>query len=433
VRRHVPVAAIAAGVLAWSAAPAHAAWGPVLRPPHSENASRVSLAVNASGDVGVAWTEETDGSTVVRAFARRAGRSGRVHVLARAPRRPVGGLAAALDARGELTVVWVDQHQGTRRAGPITVRAAFRTPGGRWSGAQVVSRSSALGDSLPRLAASPGGAVALTFNAGIRAAPGVAVAWRTPGRRFGPVRRASGGARGYLQHPTLAFDARGRAYLAGTWLCNDESRSHGVLFTAAPRSRRFTGPRVIAPAPATHVGVALTGARSLSVAWLRAGCSTSEDLSGPVLARVLGAATAGAPVVVDPRPSRGLLLSPVPAGGADLTWTHYDMATPAGAIATARLAPDGTAGPAAPPQDGWAPVAATPAGSRLLALLHPDGFVPPDDGLAAQAAAQAPLQVAPLGPPSAFDAAVAPSGDALAVARRGGDRLRIAVWRRPAA
>lgn len=141
----VTAAAIAGlAVAAIGVAPARAGWGPILRPAASAGAGQVALAVNGSGDVGVVWIQERHGIVTVRAGVKRGARPLLVRTLLSLRGGAVQGLAATLDRRGELTVAWVDRGPSRAgRGGAMTVRAAYRTPGGRWSRVQAVSRTSA--------------------------------------------------------------------------------------------------------------------------------------------------------------------------------------------------------------------------------------------------------------------------------------------------
>jgi hypothetical protein len=176
---------------------------------------------------------------------------------------------------GELTVAWIDQ-QGN---GHHTVRAVYRTATARWSAIQTIAFTAPFIYAYPRLAASATGTVALAYDAATRDVPGMAVAWRTTGRAFGVPTAVPGGV---LSEPTLAIDAAGTTFLAGTARCDEESLSRGALLTAPAATHRFGTPLTITPHPATEVRFVLTGTGTGVAAWLGAGCSTSELLSGPV-------------------------------------------------------------------------------------------------------------------------------------------------------
>jgi hypothetical protein len=419
--RRVLLPILSAAIVAPSSA--QAAWGPVLRPSGSGGASATALAVGASGDVVTAWTRETGGTVAVRAAVGT-----RTHVLLRARNRAVTGLTAAMSARGEATVVWVEQAQTSGlRAGPITVRSAFRPRGGDWSAVATVSRSSAFVNAQPRLAVAPDGTVALTFNAAIAAAPGVGVAWRSRGHGFGEIRPVAGTAHDALQDPVLTFEPDGRLDLAGIARCGG-AQSIGVLHTAAPGGRRLSGPRTLTGPPATHLRFVVTSSGRAVAAWVGAGCSTAEDLNGLVLARTLRDGALSEPALVDGLPSRDLVLAGTSGGAAEASWTHYPAGLPDGAVVTSRIAPDGLASMPVPAADGWTAVASTRRATRVVERVLPSGFGSPQ-AVGARAFDGGPVDVAPLPGPARFAVAAAPSGTALAAASPGAGALRVSVWR----
>ncbi len=249
---------ILAAVVAALVAPSETqgAWSPPLRPAGRATQRRSRSRSTAQVSVGTAWVGTNAGVTSVRAAVGARG-----HTLLRSRNRAVTGLTVVVSDRGEATVAWMEQRlTGGARAGPIVLRAAFRTRTGRWSPAQRVSRAGTFADAQPRLAVAPDGTVALTLNAGIEAAPGVAVAWRSAGHRFGRLRPVAATGDDVLFEPTLTFDARGRGRLAGIAGCGSAA-SHGVLLTASGPRRPFRGPRTIAAAPATHLRFAPTARR----------------------------------------------------------------------------------------------------------------------------------------------------------------------------
>ncbi|HEV8152185.1 MAG TPA: hypothetical protein VGP78_04590 [Solirubrobacteraceae bacterium] len=217
---------------------ASAAWSAATPVPLSTDAMWPAATVDGRGDLAVAWIQESRSgghATVrVRAAFRAAGATRfSVRTLVAGRDLAARGAAVALDGRGELTVAWIEQASDNGRThGHKTVRAAFRTPTGRWSPTQAVGRSSAFNYAAPRLAATPGGTVVLTYNARVAAAPGVAAAWRSRGHRFGAIQAVPTG-HGYLLDPTLAYDPAGRAFLTGTQGC-DSRQSSAVLFTGRP-------------------------------------------------------------------------------------------------------------------------------------------------------------------------------------------------------
>jgi hypothetical protein len=354
-------------------------WSPVVRLPHANGPRVVAVAADARGDAAVAWFVASSSRTAP-AVVRVAVRRGRVgawseRLLRSARQLDVGGVAVAVASSGEVTVAWIDQIRGGQR----TVRAAYATPAGRWSTTHAVGIASPLHYAYPRLAVAADGTVALVYNAAIRSAQGMAVAWRRPGRSFAAPVAVPGGQ---LSEPTLVFDQTGRAFLAGTAQCDNESHSHGVLLTASASSHRFGLPRTITPTPATQVRFTLTGVGQGVAAWVGAGCSTSELLSGPVSARRVSTTRTGPVTTVEPIKSNDLHATRAPVG-LDLTFTTYTKAS--GTPLTAHVNADGTALPPGVPSNRWMPVAADSAGDQLLQTAVVRNFGPPD-ALAARAA-----------------------------------------------
>ncbi len=269
--------------------------------------------------------------------------------------------------------------------------------------------------------------MALTFNAAIAAAPGVGVAWRSPGHRFGDVRAVAGTAHDALRDPVLTYEPNGRLDLAGIARCGSAA-STGVLYTAAPGRRRLTGPRTVTGPPATHLRFVVTRSGRSVMAWLGAGCSTSEDLNGLVLARTLRDGVLSDPTLVDGLSSRELVLAATSGGAAEASWTHYPAGAPDGVVVASRIAPDGLASMPAPAPDGWTAVASTRRGTRVVARVAPFGFGPPQ-AVGARTSDGGAVAVAPLPGPARFAVAAAPSGSALAAASPGADALRVSVWR----
>ena len=414
------LAAVVAALVAPSSA--EGAWSPPLRPAGSSHASEVSLAVNGAGQVGTAWVGTNHGVTSVRAAVGAKG-----HTLVRSRNRAVTGLTVVMSERGEATVAWMEQRQaGGARAGPIVLRAAFRTRTGRWSRAQRVTRTTTFFDAQPRLAAAPDGTVALTLNAGIEAAPGVAVAWRSAGHRFGRLRPVAATGEDVLFEPTLTFDARGRGRLAGIVGCGSAA-SHGMLLTAPGPRRPFRGPRTIAAAPATHLRFVPSAPGRAVVAWIGASCSTGEDLNGMVFGRTLRDGLVSDPVLLDGLASRELVLAATSGGAAEATWTQYPPGLPQGSVVTSRIAPDGAASSPHAAVDGWSAVASTPRGARVVERLLPSGFGPAQGGRSAGGRGRL-VEVAPLPGPASYAVAAASSGAALAAAYAGDDALRVSVW-----
>ena len=383
----------------------------------------VAVAVDAHGDAGVVWVamQATPLKLGAVRVAVRRGRAGTwsAHMLRSARGLDVGGVALVVASSGEVTVAWIDQVDGGHR----TVWAAYRTPAGRWSGVQAVGLASPLHYAYPRLAVASDGTVALVYNAGIRAAPGMAVAWRRQGHVFGPIAAVPGGQ---LSEATLAFDSSRRAFLAGTALCDNESQSHGVVLTAASSTHRFGQPRSITPRPATEVRFALTGAGRGIAAWLGGGCSTSELLGGSVGARRVTTTNVGPITTVAPGEANDLEEIGAPAG-VDLSFTGFTGSS--GAVLLARVSADGTTQPPRVPADGWMPIAADAAGDQALQTAVAQNFGP-NRALAARAANSATVEPSPLTGPSYWIAAGSPNGRGLIAATTLLGTLKVATWTR---
>jgi hypothetical protein len=378
-----PLVLLALVWLAASAGPAAAAWSPAERLPDARGPRAAAVAVDARGDAAVAWVITSDrvfasphAVASIRVAYRLGGR-GRwsVGTLRAAYGLEVSGLVLAIAPSGEVTAAWIDETPGGRRM----VRAAYRPARGGWSAVQAIGTSSHFVYAYPSLAAAADGRVALVYDAGVRAAPGMAVAWRRPGHRFGRIAAVPGGLQ--LSQPTLAFDRGGRAFLAGTAGCDAAvaGANRGVLATAPAGTERFGQPRAITPAGVTELRFVVTGAGRGLAAWLGAGCSTSELLPGPVDAAAVGLRGTGPVTVVLPEAGvaasgeTGILASNLQIvgapGGSDLTWdengTAADGALVQDAPASAGVGVDGTA--TAPQARGpWTPLAADAAGDQVV-------------------------------------------------------------------
>jgi hypothetical protein len=394
----------------------------------ASNPRPVAVAADARGDAAVAWVV-TQGShakvTAVRVAVRR-GRSGAwsAHLLRRARNLSVGavgfrGLALVVAPSGEVTVAWVEQLGSGHR----TVRAAYRTPRGRWSAVQAVGYATPLAYAYPRLAVAASGAVALVYNAGVRAAPGMAATWRRPGRPFGRIAAVPGGG---LSEPTLAFDRAGTAFLVGTASCNNEAQSHGVVLTAPASSHRFGKARTITPHPATELRLVLTGVGRGLASWIGAGCSTTELLAGPVSTRRVGLTGAGPVKAVAPAYANDLQMVAAP-GGADLTWTQVDAVYPAGALLLAHVRADGTAETPHVPADRWMPIGADTAGDQVLQTAVAQNAGQPHT-IAARAAGSTTVDPSPIAGPAWWTAAGSTTGRTLIVATTLVGTLRVATW-----
>jgi hypothetical protein len=388
---------------------------------NASNPSLVAVATDTRGDAAVAWVV-SQGTRPIVGAVRVAVRSGlrgswSAHLLRSAGNLNVGGVALVVASTGEVTVAWIDQVGSGHRM----VHAAYRTPAGRWSAVRAVGLASPLHYAYPRLAVARNGIVALVYDAGVRVAPGMAVAWRRPGHAFGLIAAVPGGQ---LSEPTLTFDATGRAFLAGTALCDNESQSHGVVLTAPASSQRFGRPRTITPHPATEVRFAVTGTGRGIAAWLGAGCSTSELLGGPVSSRRVTTTTSGTLHALAP-PYANDLEMVAARGGVDLTWTGERGATVQ--LFLAHENTDGTTNAPQVPADGWMPIAADAAGDQVLQTAVAQNFGS-SRAVAARAADSTNVDPSPLTGPGYWTAAGSPTGRTLIVAATLQGALRIATW-----
>ena len=420
------VTALAIGLVALLPSTASAGW--TAPATISEAAGASPLAVNARGDVAVAWFEpaspgsaaNADAPVSVRAAIRRGGGT-RFSVRTLVARGPaVRDMALALDPRGELTVAWSEADRRTRR-----VRSAFRSVAGRWSAVQTIGTST-MANIATRVAAAPDGTVALTFNRGTSGPRRVMGAWRSRGRRFGaartlPLARA-------LRDSVLAFDRAGTAYLAGVRGCE------GVVLTATSRGRRFGAARTIAPAPVIEFRLAVTGRGSATAAWLSEGCYSTEPFGGAPMTATLRAGRITAPASLGDPLGLTLRLATAP-GGAEASWLSWPIGGPF--LRAASIARDGAPQPPHAPVDGWIAVAGDGRGDQLVTrpdvaqryrIVEEEIGARPADGGPVQ---PAPVTVASLGFDALHHAAAAPDGAALAVMSfpLTGGSPRITVWR----
>jgi len=428
--RRPPLALLVLAPTVLPAATAQAGWSPAQTVPGARAATLTStaLAVDGRGTTAVAWVDDGGASngrrhatTAIRVAVGRAGGSFSVRTLVRRRDLAVQGLTTTMDARGELTVAWIDALPHGHR----TVRAAFRTSAGRWSRVQAVGFSSAFAYAVPRLAVAPDRRVLLSYVAGVRAAPGVGVAWRRPGHRFAAVQ---GVGRLRIFDPVPAFDPAGHAYLSGIAECDNESRSHGVVRMTAPHGRRFGAPITVAPAPATELRLRMTGPGTAVAAWVGAGCSTTELLSGAILvAQVQGNAVTNRQVVYQAI-GRGLALTGGPASGVDATWTAFPASAPGGALLLAQANASGAFGAPGVPADGWYPVVADDAGDQVVAMSRPEGYGQ-SGAVGARPAGTSTVEPSPLPGPAWFSSTASPAVTrALAAASAAGGALRVATW-----
>jgi hypothetical protein len=397
---------------------ASATWSPAMDVPLSSGVLWPAVAVNARGDAAIGWIQEgrAHGHATVRVRAAlRTSGSNRYRVHTLLARRDVAarGVAVALDARGELTVAWIEQASDAGSLhGHKTIRAAYRRSDGRWSSVQSVGRSAAFNNASPRLTALPDGSVALTYNAFTSGPSGVAAAWRSPGRSFGRAQTVPVG-HDHLLDPALATDPAGTVYLTGTRGC---TRSDARVFVAVAPSgrRRFTSRVVVSGTPGKSARLAVIGAGTVAASWLSGRCNTTEDSGGVPMATTIRDGHAAAPVALGTDAAISLVTSPV-AGGADVSFATFPSTMPGGTLMTAHVLADGTVGAPAPPADGWIALAGDAAGDRLIG--HPDPNAAVVTPLAARSVTGRADEPAPVPAVGGWNTGVvaAPTGRALAV------------------
>ena len=323
------LAALVAGLLLFGAAPSLATWST----PRSVNSPGGSLATDGRGDVALAWeggvrrcshSRCTYEGLVKVAFGRSTGPLV-THTVWRHANASAYGVTVVLDARGELTVAWVDAHPNID--GQHTVRSAFRTLAGHWSAVQAVGDSSRLNPLLPedyvdpRLAVAPDREVLLTWNAGeVFKAPGrLAQAWRRPGHCFGPTAeyRLNGAGMG---DQTPVFDSGGSAHVYGVLTYtppHGRSGSNAVMLSTAAHSHRFGAPVVVAPSGGALV-VSFSAAGQAIAAWL----NPAGQLQPPAspYARVMLHGTLGAPVRLPSYGTKAVTAVAANGGGGSVGW-----------------------------------------------------------------------------------------------------------------
>lgn len=296
------------------------------------------FATNARGDVALAWPN-------VRSVGRPpnwwydssvkvalGGPTGRIvtHTVWRRAHSLIASVTVALDARGELTVAWIEEPSSTGASnGSLTVRALYRTASGRWSAPQAVVRSgTAFYYAHLELAVAPGGEVLLTWNAG--SAAGIDAAWRSPGHAFGAASIVSGSKNAAIFDPTPVFDPGGGAHVYGTGVTSTPRpappkpppRTRGVMLSTAAHSHRFGAPVIIVPPPADGLVVSFSAPGQALAAWLREPYPyDSESPWGSPYARVMLHGSWSAPVALEPH-SEGNVVTAVAGrgGGGSVGW-----------------------------------------------------------------------------------------------------------------
>ena len=447
------VAALVAGWLLFGASPSLATW---TTPRTLNSLGRPALATDGRGDVALAWVGGVrrcshsrcvyEGPVQV-AFGRSTGPLV-TRTVWRHANAGAYGVTVVLDARGELTVAWVDAHPNID--GQRTVRAAFRTPAGRWSAVQAVGHSSRLNPLLPvdyvdpRLAVAPDREVLLTWNAGeVFTPPGrLAQAWRRPGHRFGPTAeyRLNGAGMG---DQTPVFDSGGAAHVYGV-VSNTRpqgpSRSNTVMLNTAAHGHRFGAPVIIAPSGGALV-VSFSAAGQAIAAWLN---NHGSGEPGFPYARVMLHGTLGAPVALPSDRTQAVTAVAANGGGGSVGWVPEPVSATPDSVMVATADASGRFSPPSVQADRLAPAARDGAGDILL--REPDVFsgsyslagAPFASPFAVQPATGGALQPSPMprtqspfaqSSPGTVFATTEPVGRGAAVAWPLGNILAIATWR----
>lgn len=440
--------ALVAGGLLFGAAPCLATWST----PRSVNAPWGHLATDGRGDVALAWEGVVRRCSHSRciyeglvkvAFGRSTGPLV-TRTVWRHASTEVYDVTVVLDARGELTVAWVDAYpniDGTR-----TVRAIYRTPAGCWSAVQAVGHSSQLNPLLPvdyvdpRLAVAPDREVLLTWNAReVFTAPGrLALAWRRPGHRFGPTAEYRLNGAG-MEDQTPIFDSGGAAHVYGA-VSNPPSYGppRNVMLSTAPHSHRFGAPLVVAPSGGALV-VSFSAAGQAIAAWL-------SPAGGPpslVYARVMLHGTLGAPVALPSDGTKAVTAVAANGGGGSVGWVPEPASAAPYSVLVATADASGRFSLPSVQANRLVPVARDGAGDILL--REPSVFsgsyslagTPFASPFAVQPASGGALQPSPLPatqspfaqPTSATFATAEPVGHGVAIAWPLGNRVAVATWR----
>ena len=411
------------------------------------------LATDARGDAALAWTSVRQVGLVrtrVAVHVAFIGPGGRVaeRTVWSNGDAIVGGVAVALDARGELTVAWIAaaraRNGGT--SGPHTIRAAYRNASGRWSAAQKVGSSGPLMSADLHLAVAPDREVLLTWVAHTARAPGVAAAWRRAGHGFGAEGAVSRAKGAMMILPTAVFDSGGAAHVYGTGGCG--RRGCATMVSTKAHGHRFGAPLLIAPAPAEYPIVSFSAPGRALIAWEAGIFEDLEPSFAAPYARIMSAGALGPPIAL--QPGTALTASAVNAvaangGGGTASWVAWPATSPPGPgapfVMLAALGADGRFSQPSVAADGLVPALRDGAGDTLLRQIGPSAALEagaPPSPIAMRPAAGGPPQPSPVQlpsgtpAPSAFLAGLATTeaaGAGAAVAWVAGTQLSVATWR----
>lgn len=432
--------------------PALGAWSAVRTVGWSATAYGVVMATDARGDTALAWrTEQNVGLVRTRSAVNVAfiGAGGRVAVrtLWRSSDALLGGVVVALDAQGELTVAWIAAPRGRSGAtlSSHTIYAAYRSPSGRWSAVQTVGYSGPFLAADLRLAVAPDREVLLTWRGHTSKAPGVAAAWRQPGRGFAPYVAVSRSKSAVMFDPTPVFDSDSAAHVYGTVSCGRGIKTCVTMVSTGARSHRFAAPLVIAPAPAEFPVVSFSAPGRALIAWEAGDFEGLEPYFAAPYARVMRSGSLTAPVALQPSSaSVASSLNAVAAneGGGTVSWSGGPSLYPGSArvmLAVGDASGRFSAASASP--SGLMPALRDGAGDVVLRLGEGSaGAEPVPSPVALQPVAGGPVQASPmpLAPTSpmatasasfAGMATVQPLGAGAAVAWISGATLDVSTWR----
>jgi hypothetical protein len=430
--------------------PALAGWSAPLGVSYSTAGFRyVALATDGRGDTAVAWANERNVGLVQTrtavnvAFSNASGRV-TTRTLWSSGNALVGGVAVALDAHGELTVAWNSAARARNGAtlSPHAIHAAYRSPSGKWSPAQIIGYSGPFLSADLRLAVAPDREVLLTWRAHTQTAPGVAAAWRKPGHGFGQESAVSRATRSMMVDPTPLFDSGGAAHVYGTVSCGRGIATCVTMVSAAPASHRFGAPLLIAPTPAELPVVSFSAPGQALIAWEAGDYEALEPYFAVPRARVMNGGSLSTPVAL--QPSSTSITSPVNAvaandGGGTVSWSASTLPYPSAArtllaVGDAR----GHFSPPSVPPVGLMPRLRDGVGDMLLTIGPAGPAGAPLSPAAMQPAGAGAVQPSPvpLSPttlmPLASLAGIAttqPVGAGAAVAWVAEAKLKISTWR----
>jgi hypothetical protein len=393
-------------------APAHAAspWTPPSAVPGSAGVGfPYDVAARRDGTAAVAFIQ----SGVRVALRSPDGRWTRADKVSRGDT----GVAApdvAFDAAGEVIVAWTQNtvHGAAAPQGPNYVRTAIRAPGRGWGAPRTLGRTLHFIDAQPRLAADSRGDAVVAWRGASRARDVLQASYRPAGGTFGRPRS--------LREPGIdlqvALDERGTAY--AVW-------SH--------------------TRPPYHVAASIRLAtRTRTGGWTRADTIFADSAGGPQLApapdgslvlawrggqRGIGATRTGFAMAAERRPG-GIATDPVLLSSTRTTGPQVAAAS-SGETVIVWSAPSAALDPTAgAPALYWAsrPAGGTFGPAQEAPALRSGPLVMLADGTAITAWGSTGLRAAVRPPGGAFAAAetIAARGDFPVLAA--GDRLAIVVW-----